>query len=90
MERSSSTYLLSSLIIWFIHALPTSRFQSQRLSDQLAMEVKQMCNIVQQGMERIILVDAVGNRIPIPMQLCQTYSVRADASTHYIRLFAMK
>lgn len=35
-----------------------------------------MREIVQQGMEKITLVDAVGNRITIPTQLCPTYKVR--------------
>lgn len=31
---------------------------------------------MQQVIEKITLVDAVGNRIPVPLQLCRTYSVR--------------
>jgi hypothetical protein len=53
------------------------------------MQYKQMRDIAQQGIDKITLVDAVGNRIPIPMQWCRTYSVRIGSS-HSIRLFTMK
>jgi hypothetical protein len=37
-----------------------------------------MHHVVQQfGSAKITLVDAIGNDIPIPMQFCVTYSVRA-------------
>jgi hypothetical protein len=39
------------------------------------MGIKQMGDIIRDTMQGITLVDAIGNRLQIPMEYCRTYSV---------------
>ncbi|KIM22877.1 hypothetical protein M408DRAFT_276762 [Serendipita vermifera MAFF 305830] len=49
------------------------KFLQQNHNEQLLKVVKQMNEIVQEAIEKITLVDAVGIRIPISLQLCRSY-----------------
>ncbi|KIM26165.1 hypothetical protein M408DRAFT_197093 [Serendipita vermifera MAFF 305830] len=42
--------------------------------------VKQMQDIIREGVESITLIDAIGNHIRIPMEWCRTYAVRIVTS----------
>jgi hypothetical protein len=56
-----------------------SRRRSETLEDFLAVEFKQVHNaILESGIERIILVDAIGNYIPITTGFCLTYDARTS------------
>jgi hypothetical protein len=66
-----------------------SRFNSETLKGYLEMEFKQMHNVVQQlRIEKITLIDAIGNDIPIPMQFCATYDV--STYTHCVLMLTPK
>ena len=54
------------------------RLHSRQHSNHLALSptgVKQMSDIVRGAMHGITLLDAIGNRVEIPMEWCRTYSV---------------
>jgi hypothetical protein len=56
----------------------TDRHHSRQHSNNLVLSltgVKQMSDIVRDAMHGITLLDAIGNRVEIPMEWCRTYSV---------------
>jgi hypothetical protein len=54
------------------------RTRFERQDSDLAVQIKGMCNIIQQGGEKVTLIDAIGNRVSIPMDFCRTYEVVAS------------
>lgn len=51
------------------------RFDSQELGDLLERRLRPMHDALEVIVEKITLVDAIGNRIPIPLHLCCSYKM---------------
>jgi hypothetical protein len=84
-ERSSRSqcyyrvYLCPYIFRLFVSDSSGERLHSQQHGNHLVLSptgVKQMGDIIRDAMHGITLVDAIGNRIKIPMEWCRTYSVR--------------